>query len=82
MLVNPILDTEMKKLIYIAFAIVALGLGSCSKSEIVMCGDAETEAPVWKSTSNDTEITDPELGGSDDQITDPNRDLDSQTAGN
>jgi hypothetical protein len=82
LLVHPILNTEMKKLTYIAFAIVALGLGACSKADIRTCADTETVEPVWKSNNNDAEITDPQLGGSDDEITDPNRDLDSQTTGN
>jgi hypothetical protein len=69
----------MKKIIYISFAVVALGLGSCSKSEIVPVSDSETEVPVWK--SNNSEITDPELGGSDLEITDPNSDPELETSG-
>lgn len=69
----------MKKIVYIAFAVFALGLGSCSKSEIVPVTDSETEVPVWKSTNS--EITDPELGGSDFEITDPNSDPELETSG-
>lgn len=69
----------MKRIIYISFAVFALALGSCSKSEIIPVVDSETEEPIWK--SGKTDITDPELGGNDFEITDPNSDPELETSG-
>ncbi len=69
----------MKKIIYISFAVVALGLGSCSKDYVAPAAESEAPVPVWK--SNSTDITDPELGGSGFEITDPNSDPELETSG-
>ena len=62
----------MKKVIYIVFAVFALGLASCAKQDIKPTSSSDTAVPVWKSL--DTDVTDPgstnnEGGGG---ITDPN----------
>jgi hypothetical protein len=63
----------MKKLIYIVFAVFALGLASCSKQDIQPnTTSSDSEVPVWKSLNpgNDSGSVDPGLGGG--AITDPN----------
>lgn len=61
----------MKRVIYIGIAVFALGMVSCSKQDIQPNSTSDTVVPVWKSL--DTNVTDPELGGSDGAggITDP-----------
>lgn len=63
----------MKKVIYIIFAVFALGLASCSKQDIQPnTTSSDSEVPVWKSlnSGNDSGSVDPGLGGG--TITDPN----------
>ena len=64
----------MKRVIYIGIAVFALGMVSCSKQDIQPNSTSDTLVPVWK--SDDTNVTDPELGGTDGSlgtgtITDP-----------
>lgn len=60
----------MKKIIYIAIAVFALGMVSCSKQDIQPNSPSDVQVPVWKSNSSD--VTDPQLGGTGTgTITDP-----------
>lgn len=59
----------MKRIIYISIAILGLGLASCSKEDI-RPNTVEQQSPFSKSSNSN--ITDPELGGTDTGgITDP-----------
>jgi hypothetical protein len=73
----------MKKLIYIVFAVFALGLASCSKQDIQPnTTSSDVEVPVWKSlgNGNDSGLSDPSVGNG--TITDPeNKDPEMESNG-
>lgn len=68
----------MKKVIYIVFAIFALGLASCSKQDIQPNGtSSNARVPALKSLNTITDETDP--GGS--TITDPELETEEEAHG-
>ncbi len=77
----------MKKVIYIAFAVFALGMVSCSKQDVSPNSSSESIVPVWKSidnensTENSTENVDPSIN-TNGGITDPGENPILESAGN
>lgn len=68
-------DTEMKKVIYIAFVLVGLMAVSCSKENIQPNKATSEEIPVWKSSGSVSDDT----STGDGAITDPNSDRDENS---
>lgn len=75
----------MKRVIYVAVAVFALGIVSCSKQDIQPNSNSDTAVPTWKSFDRDGELLNgeeglpPTGGGSVNDpgaITDPNNDPD------
>lgn len=68
-------DTEMKKVIYIAFVVVGLMAVSCTKENIQPNTATTGDVPVWRSADSGTD----DSNTSDGSITDPNNDRDENS---
>lgn len=66
----------MKKIIYIAFALFALGMTSCNKQDIHPNGNGIAQEPVWSSSTDDDGAVIIEGGSEEGGIVDPNTDPD------
>ncbi|PHR32416.1 MAG: hypothetical protein COA38_06520 [Fluviicola sp.] len=75
----------MKKVIYIVFAVFALGMVSCSKQDVSPNSSPETIVPVWKSieteNANSSGNVDPNIN-TNGGITDPGENPILESAGN
>lgn len=65
----------MKRIIYSAAVVLALGVVSCSKQDIRPVGSTE-KVPVWRGSTTGNSDVDPNVGG---KITDPNNDPESSS---
>lgn len=65
----------MKRIIYSAVVLLALGVVSCTKEDIKKYG-AQSEVPVWRGSTDGNATVDPNVNG---KITDPNNDPESSS---
>lgn len=65
----------MKRIIYSAVVLLALGVVSCTKEDIKKYG-AASDVPVWRGSTEGNTNIDPSGGG---KITDPNNDPESSS---
>jgi hypothetical protein len=70
-------ESEMKKVIYIAFVAVGFFAVSCTKENRVPCAQISDDAPLWKSaTAPDVDDSEDASETEPGDITDPNADPD------